>query len=358
MRVASLYNLARAYVATDRPKEAEASLDQARRAVLPGQLPGLSSVLLVGKLSDDDRRETFLAAAKTVISERLPYSTSPTSFAFKVGDMAVLLGVALELGEDELYEGLVDIAVGNDTSDRIPALVALATSDLIKSDQSATVSSLLRHINLREIPAGSAAPKVRLQATRAWLMHADAIQKEQAFDLYFDVLLTDEVDDFIDVEDLVFLVNRLSELANQNRHDEMVSIIQYARSRSELIGSKSNGLFAFIIFNEMMALNRVSKYEAARAVGYEILDLVSPSSLIKDSASKILSGSIDQLREFPHRFMAHLPNQRSHLKIGRNVIVVVRDRENGVFSEQKFKKVSLRIARGELELIGPKKSTP
>ena len=358
LRVACLYNLALAYGATDRAEEAQASLDQARRAALPGQLPGLSSVLLVRKMSDEDRRETFVAAAKIVISERLPYSTSPASFAFKSGDMAVLLGAALELGEYELYEGLVEVAVSNDTSDRIPALVALATSDLIKSSQSATVGTLLRHINLTEIAAGSLSPKVRLQATRAWLMHADPNQREQAFKLYFEVLLTGEVDDFIDLEDPVFLINRVGELSNEGRDEEMLAIIGYARARSHLIASKSRALFAFIIFNEMLALNRASKFDAARTVGYEVLDLISPSNLMKDAASKVLSSSIDQLREVTHGFMARLPNQRSHPKIGRNVIVVVRDRETGALSEQKFKKVSQRIARGELELIGTKESAP
>jgi tetratricopeptide (TPR) repeat protein len=353
LRVISYYNLAQTYRATDRPDQARRALLSTRDAALPGQLPGLSSVLFSDGLEGEERREALIGAAKTVISERLPYSLSPAFIAFTRNDMAVLLSVALELREQALFDGLLNVATGDRPSEGFATLVDLAHTSS-KPSRAAQLSNLLRFALSDETLVANGTPKLQLEAARGFYYHAKPLQREEAFKIYFDIAARSDVADHLTYDDLLLIVGRLGILVQEKRHKEALEIISFARKRADVFQSASNSLFALLIFQELNLLHDLEDEKNVKQRAREILTVLSSTRVQNDSFVTTFSSIVDELRDAAQAVLRGRPRsveRQGPRKIGRNEVVTVRDKITDLRSSNKYKRVAARIANGELELV-------
>ena len=350
LRVASYYNLARVYRATNQLDLAKRALRSARYAALPNQLPGLSFLFLEGGLEGEERRETLVEASKVVIAQRLPYSQSPASFAFRVQDMAILLSVSLELREQNIFENLLQIATNDRPSEAFSTLVSLAYSP-IKPRQSAILTSLLRHALGSQALLQNATPKLRFDAARGWLIYAKDTQKDDAFRCYFEIARGFSIDEHLTGEDFIIISNRLSDLVQEHRHAESEEIISFVNERAKIIRSKGNSVYAFFLFQEMSFFISQFDQKSAKRRAREILILLNQTNLRDDNFAMTFAPIINKLRDAARLIIQETVSREIFRKIGRNEIVTVIEKSTGIRSVSKYKWVADKIASGELELI-------
>jgi hypothetical protein len=350
VRFVAYYNLVQTYRATNRPDQARAALTAAKCTALPSQLPGLSAILLLDGLEGEERRETAIAAAGFVVAERLPYSASPYSFAFTKDDMAVLLSVSLDIGEQSLFNGLLNVATSDEAGEKFATLVALACYPS-KESRSAKLSNLLKYALTNETLVDGGTPKLRLEAARHLLAYAKLSELDEAFKSYFQIATnSDAIDHLID-EDLFLIIKRLANLVRGAHHEAATAIISFLRNKADVFRSANKPLYALLIFQEVNLLRSQNDEKSAKQRAREILTLLSPANLRDDNSAKTFASVVNPLREAAHEVLRNKLERNRPRKYGRNEVVFVRDKITGFHSNAKYKRVAARIASGDLEII-------
>lgn len=356
LAIAANYQMARAYRALKRPELARSAIRAAVDSALPQQVPSLSFLLQVDGLNLSERHKLLIKAAENIIDRRPSYSISPAMLAFKAADMAAWIGLALELKEDQFFEGLIDVATVSQAEDRFTTLVELAAGST-GSAFNPIAAQLLRRAFRHEPTAAAAAPVVRLNAARSWLLRSKGTERDEAASLFYDLIADPVMDDHITVEDGVLLTNRLGELVRNQEYDEATKIIDLGKRKADFFGARSPLMSALFLIHELN-LSRVFFDETnVKRLAREIHALLLPQKLRNDDLAIAYPAIVNQVRDAVRLALEPPALENSLRHFGRNDFVVVKNSATGIESRMKFKRAETGLRTGELELISSSADT-
>lgn len=348
--IAAHYNLARVHLAAGNDTAAQDHLNAAVDPRLAAVVPGVAFMLLDERLDHNQVQLAVVAAAQAVLDGRLHYSPTPDSFAFNERGMSVLLALAFEGKQMAQFEGLLEIAMANSGLGCLGTLIELAEAT-VKPGFNRRLAMLMRWALGDNCVYSEATSEEKIRAHRFVFGNLKGAEREGAFADYWRHIKDPQYLEHFSEFDAVLLLNRVGELMSSHRLLEAENLMSFAKTNVSLFIEKSTIVYAVFIFYEMNLRAQQSNDIGAQACAREILSLLDSKNLEEDPLVKATESLVIQLRDRAREILNPQPTLRTPLKFGRNEFVIVRDKRTGVQTRVKFKKVSDRLASGDLEIV-------
>lgn len=349
---AAHYNLGQVYVALGEKDTGREAFTNANASASAAMKPAYASARLSVSASDVERGEILDEVSEIIIRDRTPYSTTKGTLRFDQDDMAELLAVALEIGNDEIFQRLLKSAMERTGTNAFETLVTLATEADFKTNPGHIRALLKQALTDRSI-ASEALLRQKLNAATIWLTNTVEGKRGEAFNAYWSLVGEPAAAEFLSANDTVVLANHVGELVQAGDLRLAKQITAFVRKNENILAAASATTFAFFVYQEMLIHRFEYNDEQARRAAREILKLVSTREIAADIYAVRQPNLIESLRR--------AASDQIEIKVGapaklrRNDVVEVIDTRTGLRYKAKYKKVSDGLKAGYLELFSGQK---
>ncbi|WP_323687121.1 MULTISPECIES: AAA-like domain-containing protein [unclassified Rhizobium] len=345
---AAHYNLGQVYVAQGNREAARKAFADANRSASPSMKPAFASARLSVANVDEERAAILEEVAEIIIRDQTPYSRSKGTLGFDQDDMAELLAVALDIGNDGIFRSLLTSAVSRTGTNAFETLVTLATETDFKTNLGHT-HTLLRQALTDQTIVCEALLKQKLNAATIWLANSIEGKRADAFKAYWSIVTEPAAAEFLSANDTVVLANHVGELVQSGDLLLAKKITAFVRKNEDILAAASATTFAFFVYHEMLVHKLEANDERARRAAREILKLVSAHEISADIFARRQPQLIENLRRAASDQIEI--KVRTPSKFRRNEVVEVVDTRTGLRYKAKYKKVSEGLEAGYLELL-------
>ena len=345
---AAYYNIGQVYRAQGLLEETKAAFEMANSSASLKRKPGFSSARLRLATDRETQEEILKEAHKILVSQEVPYNTTRGTLGFDQEDMAELMAVAIELGQETIFNDLLENATKRSGKSPFETLVSLAT----ETDWDKKVThpvTLLRHALKTPTIVGDAILPQKLNAATVWLAQPNKPFVPEAFDTYWSLVTDPAAVEFLSANDTVSLSNQVAIDIKSGNLRRAKQITNFVRRNEAAFASASGPLFAFFVYQEMAVHRMEANFEQVVRSAREVLKLISRENIEKDQEAFRYASMINDLRSAASQQIdIFAPTSR---KFGRNELVIFVDVATGVRSKAKYKKIADRLERGELEIV-------
>tara|TARA_R110000824_G_scaffold349351_1_gene536218 strand:- start:687 stop:3281 length:2595 start_codon:yes stop_codon:yes gene_type:complete len=350
LRAVAHLNLGQTYYEIGDKQRAFDSFEAAVYASSRENIAAFAAIFLSHVDTDERKLKVLNKAASITIEEQTQYFKKVGSLDFTVAHMAILTGVALQLGKFDLFEGLLDLASKQSEGNRFHTLLVLAQS-IINTPNAIEASILLKFALEDKTALAASSQDLRFAASRN-LATFWGNDDTSYLDMYFDQLFSLANDECLTGSDLLIIISKLNNVVKLNDRTEARKLIKFVRDNSDRFKAISPMLFSVFIHSEMVFYNSVLERSHQLRTAREILQLTGQNNIDNDEYSGAISHLLPTLRQNAQQAILQNTSINYPKKTGRNHYIMVRDPISGVVSRSKFKVVKDRLERGELEFVG------